>query len=257
MPIVERGLRSTDPETRAQAVEALEMTGDRKALAVLLPLLESPTPDGGPDARSALRELLEDFDPWLRALATRSLAAEITDDLDRLQKRADQDHAPIVRLALQFLPNVTSERFDVLNAVDKVIALHRVPMFSELDPEDLELIAKATAEVRYPAHEPIYHDGDEAREMLVIVEGKAVVSRTHASTFELIETYGPGEHVGELALLGGGRRSADVTAGEEGLHGLVITKDDLLSILEERPAVALGMLTTLAQRLAHQTTDRA
>jgi CRP-like cAMP-binding protein len=129
-------------------------------------------------------------------------------------------------------------------------------MFSELDPEDLELIARATAEVRYQAQEPIYVDGAEAREMLVIVAGSAVVSKARGSNVDLIQTYGPGEHVGELALLGGGVRSADVTAGDEGLHGIVITKDDLTSILEERPTVALGMLTTLAQRLAHQTTEQ-
>jgi hypothetical protein len=36
----------------------------------------------------------------------------------------------------------------------------------------------------------------------------------------------------------------------------VITKDDLLSILEERPEVALGMLITLAKRLALQTAGK-
>jgi CRP-like cAMP-binding protein len=72
----------------------------------------------------------------------------------------------------------------------------------------------------------------------------------------MIHIYGSSEHVGELALLGGGVRSADVSAGESGLHGIVITKDDLLSILEERPTVAMGMLTTLAKRLTDQTLNR-
>ena len=133
------------------------------------------------------------------------------------------------------------------------MALHRVPMFSELDPEDLELIARATNEVQYQANEPIYRDGDHASEMLVIVEGRAVVSKNRGSARDVIRIFGAGEHVGELALLGAGVRSADVFAGDSGLHGIVVTKDDLLSILEERPAVALGMLTTLARRLSEQT----
>lgn len=83
-----------------------------------------------------------------------------------------------------------------------------------------------------------------------------MVSKNRNSVRDVIRIYGAGEHVGELALLGAGVRSADVSAGELGLHGIVVTKDDLLSILEERPAVALGMLTTLAKRLSEQTAHR-
>jgi CRP-like cAMP-binding protein len=150
------------------------------------------------------------------------------------------------------LAEVTTERFDMLNPMDRVMALHRVPMFSGLDPEDLELIARATAEVHFDPNELIYREGEEAVEMLVIVEGSAVISTHRGSTRDVIRTHESGEHVGELGLLGGGFRYTDVTAGEQGLHGVVVTKVDLLSILEERPAVALGMLTTLAKRLAGQ-----
>ena len=250
MPILERGLKSSDSETRAQAVEALEMTGDRRALGIMLPLLESNQTGPVQDGRSALRELLNDFDPWLRALATRCLAEEIALDLARLRNTSAEDQSPIVRSAVPSLAEVTTERFDMLNPMDRVMALHRVPMFSELDPEDLELIAKATAEVHFQAHETIYREGEEAAEMLVIVEGSAVISKRRGSTREVIRTHESGQHVGELGLLGGGYRSADVTAGEQGLHGVIVTKVDLLSILEERPAVALGMLTILAKRLA-------
>ncbi|MFN2485243.1 MAG: cyclic nucleotide-binding domain-containing protein [Acidimicrobiia bacterium] len=257
MPIVERGLRSNHPETRANAVEAMEMTGDRGALAILMPLLEWSPNGPVPDPRSALRDLLSDFDPWLRALATRCLAEEIATDLAALRDTSAQDQSVIVRSALPVWSHVTTERYDTLNPMDRVMALHRVPMFSELDPEDLELIAKGTEEVRFEANEPIYQDGAEASEMLVIVEGNAVVSKNRNSAREVIQIYGSGEHVGELALLSGGVRSADVSAGEQGLHGIVVTKDDLLSILEERPAVALGMLTILAKRLSEQTSNRA
>lgn len=57
----------------------------------------------------------------------------------------------------------------------------------------------------------------------------------------------------ELAVLGVGVRSADVTAGEEGAHGLTLTKSELMSVLEERPSVTMGLLGTLAKRIADQT----
>jgi CRP-like cAMP-binding protein len=137
--------------------------------------------------------------------------------------------------------------------MDRVLALHAVSMFTDLDPEDLELIASATTEVRYEPDEHIYQDGDQGSEMLVIVGGSAVVSKTRDGARHMIGHYGPGQIVGELALLMGGRRTADVDAGEDGVHGLVLTGADMLSILEERPTVGMGMLATLASRLAEQT----
>jgi hypothetical protein len=54
--------------------------------------------------------------------------------------------------------------------------------------------------------------------------------------------------------LTGEPRSADVHSGAAGLLGLVVTKSELVAVLEERPGVALGMLGTLAGRLIEQTT---
>jgi CRP-like cAMP-binding protein len=80
-----------------------------------------------------------------------------------------------------------------------------------------------------------------------------VVTAEHDGATKEIARYGSGEHVGELALLQGAKRSADVTAGDRGVFALIIDKVDLISILQERPTVALAMLGTLASRLAAQT----
>lgn len=100
---------------------------------------------------------------------------------------------------------------------------------------------------------PIFVEGEVGEEMLVIVEGSVVVTVPDGSTTRLIREYGPGDHVGELSLLAGGPRSANVHAGETGVRGLALTATDLLTVLEERPTVAVGMLGTLAKRLIEQT----
>lgn len=87
----------------------------------------------------------------------------------------------------------------------------------------------------------------------MIVSGSVTVSVRRDGQVKVVNVYGPGESVGELALLGSGVRSADVIAGDDGLHAVVITKADFLSILEERSSVAYGMLTTLAARLVEET----
>lgn len=254
MPVVSRGVRSDDPETNSQAVEALETVGARSVLDVLLPLLD---PVAGAetrhDHRQALRELSTDFDPWLRALALRGLAQEAETELHDLRDIAAGDASPLARNAVPGLAPMPETGLDKLDEMGRVLVLRRVPMFSELDPEDLLLIAQAAEERHVDSDERIYHEGEEGTELLVIVSGEVVVSRLRDEGRRVIQAYAEGEHVGELSLLSGGKRSADVHAGPEGVHGLVLSKANLLSILEERPSVALGMLGTLAERLVEQT----
>ena len=46
-----------------------------------------------------------------------------------------------------------------------------------------------------------------------------------------------------------GPRTANVTAGPEGVRGLILRRAELHAILEERPEAAMAMLATLAERL--------
>lgn len=241
MPLVARGVKSSDPETQSQAIEALEGMGARSVLEVLLPLLEADGKTGTMTARQALHEMVDDFDPWLSALATRVVheTAGMSDD--------EKGTVPS-------LPDVDEpETQSTLDTMDRVLLLQRVHMFSELDPEDLDLMARATSERAYEPGTPIFLEGEAADEMLVLAEGSAVVTVMEGSERRLIRTYGPGDHVGELSLLIGQTRSADVHAGKEGARGLALSASDLLTVLEERPTVAMGMLGTLARRLIEQT----
>lgn len=253
MPIVRKGVRAEDPETRAQAIEAIETLGDRRVLAVLLPLLDQPVGESDLSEREALRELSADFDPWLRALALRCLAESIRSDLHHIHETARSDDSDLVRAIVPSLATMPLEKPDTLGVMDRVLALQRMTMFAELDPEDLEILARATDEIAFEPRETIYAEGGEGSEALMIVDGAAIVSITRNGETRIINEYGPGDSVGELALLRSGVRSADVTAGDEGLLGVVMAKTEFMSILEERPSVALGMLATLAERIAQET----
>lgn len=248
MSIVERGVASVDPETRAQAVEALEVLGDRSVTKVLIALLDPDGTESTTTHQEALAVLADDFDPWLRTLARHCL-----EELGEVDAATFADPPDLRRGSVPTLEAVPADAINTLSLVDRVIALQSVPMFSDLDPEDLQLIADIADEVQYRPVEQIYHTGDEGSDMMMIIEGEAVVSSTHEGVLVEIVRHGRGEHVGELALLQGATRSADVSAGAEGLHALVIGKIDLISILQERPSVMMAMLSTLAARLAART----
>jgi HEAT repeat protein len=250
MPVVARGVHADDPETNAQAVEALESVGDRSVLSVLIPLLEPGADDAARVTdRDSLEALAADFDPWLSGLAIRCLER----DFPGASGQGEVEATPEGPGDVASLGDMPPDRVDTLDAMGRILVLQRVPMFSELDPEDLMLVAGTTSEVHFDSDELVFTEGEPGNELLVIADGTAVVSRVRNGQKSIIETFREGQYVGELSLLSGGRRSADVHSGRDGLRALVVGKADLFALLEERPSVAIGMLGTLAGRLVDQT----
>ncbi len=68
----------------------------------------------------------------------------------------------------------------------------------------------------------------------------------------LIRRYGPGDHIGELAILRERPRIATVIAEDDGVRAQVINGESLKAILRERPEAAMAMLATLAERISAQ-----
>jgi len=249
MTVVGRGLRSADQETRAQAVEALESVGVHAVTRSLIPLLEDTGRGALPNSRTSLREMSEDHDEWIRALAVRCISEELIDDLAHLRRLADADQSGLVQSAIARWEVIGVQDTETLDTVDRVVALQRVPMFAGIDPEDLERIAILLTERRYDTGEIIFAWGAEGDEMLIIVEGEVTVSRPQEGSGGLIRTVRSGDYVGELSLLRGQPRVANVTAGPGGVRGLILKGAELHAILEERPEAAMAMLATLAERL--------
>ena len=137
-----------------------------------------------------------------------------------------------------------------LGEIDRMLFLRRVPLFSELAPEDLQRIAATATERVYPADEPIVREGDLGDELVVIVEGGVRVIR--GSDERPIRTYAAGDHFGELAVLRDRPRAATVIADPPGVRGLVIDGAGLRAMLRERPEAAMAMLATLAERISSQ-----
>ncbi|MGQ0849116.1 MAG: cyclic nucleotide-binding domain-containing protein, partial [Actinomycetota bacterium] len=249
MPVVRHAVWSRDAETRAQALEALDSIPDRARIRGLISLLEDePRPDSL-DARTSIRDLTHDFDYWIRALATRCSVDDLVDDLDSLLAMAGsvRDPSGLMGDAVSRWKSPPMDTTNHLGLIDRVLALQRVHMFSDIDPEDLERIAQVTIERRYQPDEIIYRAGEPGGEMLLIVAGDVAVRLPDGG---LIRTYGVGQPVGELALLRRQPRSADVVAGASGVGALVLVADEFQAILEERPEVAMAMLATLADRIA-------
>jgi ATP/ADP translocase len=253
--LIRRCLRSGDADTRAQAVEALDVIGDAQLRHGVVALLD----DAPPTIRSAdavLEELEADPDRWIRVLALRARAEALTTAWGAIRERAAADPDTMVRDALAPLaaggPTVPDPA-RTLGDIDRMLFLRRVPLFAGLAPEDLQRLAMTASERLYAANETVFREGDLGDELVVIVDGSVRVVRTEADGRErMIRTYGAGDHFGELALLREAPRAATVVAEPPGIRGLVIGGEGLSAILRERPEAAMAMLATLAQRISEQ-----
>ena len=81
--------------------------------------------------------------------------------------------------------------------------------------------------------------------MHVVLDGTARVD-VHGQTHAVLE---PGAYFGEISLIDGRPRSADVVAGEGGLRTLALSKWTFEDLLEKHPEIAVPMLRVLAARL--------
>lgn len=247
---VSRGAWSEDPETRSQALEALESITHRVQARRLIALIEDEMPEQAPTPREALWELTDDFDPWLRALAIRCLEDELAGEMERLSDLATLDDTGLVGSAAVRTSRSDAPPDGPLGILDTVLALQVVPLFSNLDPEELRLVADVTEERRFTAGDVIYREGATGSDMFVIVDGHAEVRSS--GSVAVLRT--PGEYVGELAILRNQPRMATIVAGTEGTRGIVVPGDALRTILEEHPEAMLAMLRTLAGRIADAST---
>jgi CRP-like cAMP-binding protein len=122
--------------------------------------------------------------------------------------------------------------------------LGAVPLFAACSRKELQTIARASDELTIPAGTALVEQGQPGRECFVIVSGTATVKRGGRK----VATLGPGQYVGELALLDKGPRTATVVADTD-LDVLVLGPREFSAVLDDVPALARKMLTTLAARI--------
>jgi HEAT repeat protein/ATP/ADP translocase len=220
--VIRRTLRSDDPETRAQALEALDSIGDRRLTRALVGLLETDSAEIQ-DGRAILDRLADDDDPWIARLGR------------------------VVASGESEMPDTSR----TIGDLETMLFLRRVPLFEGLAPEDLQRIAMTAVERLYLPGEALFREGDLGQELVVVIEGSVrVVHVEPDGTERLLTRYGAGDHIGELAVLREAARAATVVAEAEGVRGLVIDGQGIKAILQERPTAAMAMLATLAERLS-------
>jgi len=126
--------------------------------------------------------------------------------------------------------------------------LNRVPLFQGLKKRQLERLAKKFVPREYAAGKAIVTQDKGGEGFFIITSGKADVIRERADgTKVVINTFGPTDFFGEIALLDDGLRTASVVA-TEATSCLALTRWDFLGVLKEDVDMAIVVLEELAKR---------
>lgn len=127
---------------------------------------------------------------------------------------------------------------------DWVAVLQEVPLFQGLPARHLRRVVKLAQAKRFAPGSSIVRAGDPGNSFYVIVDGKV---RVTPSTGRPV-TLKAGDCFGEMALLDGAPRSADVAADGEVLT-ITIGRAAFAKLLRREPQLSAALLRTLAARL--------
>ena len=135
-----------------------------------------------------------------------------------------------------------------------VALLRSVPLFEGLNEDDLEAIARVTIKRSFDKEQVIILAEEEGDALFIIIKGQVKVSILSEDGREVIlSLLGEGAVFGELSLLDGKPRSANVVATQD-TEIYTVRRPDFLQLMYRVPQIAISLLAELATRL--RRTDR-
>ncbi len=149
-------------------------------------------------------------------------------------------------IALVVLPAFPRfRRLDVLLGEPEGLPLLRtVPLFSPLEPQRLEAIARQLGRREVAAGEVVIHEGDPGDRFYIVESGRTTA--THGG--QVLSAQGPGDPFGEIALLRDVPRTATVTADEASVL-LFLDRDAFLAAVSGDDEVSTRADDLISRRI--------
>ena len=131
-----------------------------------------------------------------------------------------------------------------LMANPTVAALARIPLFSGLSARDLKTIASVAEERDVPAGTVLTEQGAGGNEFFIVADGEVAIEVSGREVRRL----GPGDYLGEIALVFGGQRTATATAGKPS-RLYVLREAAFTALLRRQPRIEDKILTSVSERM--------
>ena len=141
--------------------------------------------------------------------------------------------------------------------VDKLALLRRSPLFDQLSPPELEVVAELSKPLRFARGQPIFEEGEMGDCLYVLASGEVEVSRRDGSgEAKPVARLGPPEFFGEMSLIDREQRSATVRAATD-VVALQLTAENFTTFRKHSrdgfTFVVLNIARVLSTRLRETT----
>ncbi len=119
-----------------------------------------------------------------------------------------------------------------------------VPFFAGLPEQELETVARVASELDFAAGEELWSEGEFGHTLFVIEAGSAEI----LADGRRVALAGPGDVIGEIAVLASGRRTASVVAMSS-LRVIAMFKRDVWALEREAPEAARRLRAATEEHL--------
>ena len=133
--------------------------------------------------------------------------------------------------------------------MERLLVLRQVQLFSGLSLDQLEAVNQLMTEEHYLRDEIICREGDLGSDLYVLVEGEARFYKNYGSPQPLLlNTQGPPNYIGEMAVLTDAPRSATVVASQDSTL-LKLGGESLKELILEVPELSFQLCRELSDRV--------
>ncbi len=130
-----------------------------------------------------------------------------------------------------------------------VATLQHVPLFHNMPSQFLRHLAQVAICRRFRAGDVLCSKGEMSSTLFVLLKGQVMVVGVDDEGREvLLNLLKPGDFFGELALIDGQPRSADVIAVTDG-EALLVRRSDFMALAERMPSLIWQVMEVIAKRV--------
>lgn len=153
-------------------------------------------------------------------------------------------------MALEYFEDRILDEYDDQDAEQQTVDLDGMPILQGLESAELTAFKSHVTESEFSPGTPLFHEGDDDRELFLITRGTAdVVLTLEGGRTKRLMTFSAGTVIGEMALLEGQPRSATVMARDH-VQCYRLSQEGFDRIQATQPRIAVVLLSNLARLLS-------
>jgi hypothetical protein len=270
---IARGILSNDKRQRANGLEAMDNILDKNLVRLLMPLLDDLDADARiaagkrlfpadvkePSTPDLFKNLLESRN-WVTLTLALTLmqqtgeAAQSTERIDALSQHPNRLVSQAAGQLMQEKPDgmpATEQDMETASIplTDKILHLKKIEIFGDLSINELAAVASVAEEAAFEEGEQVFIEGERGDTLYLVLNGDVAVIKDCNTGKEIeLDSIGPGEYFGEMALFAGDRRSTTIRV-KKTARFLTLHRQELQEIVSEYPQIALHACRVLSMRI--------